>query len=403
MDTTQILRKLYRDLKAKKENIEILGAIIAVFENFSQKVTNLANRITKIESLDLKDGKTPVKGVDYFDGGPDTPAEIKIKLELLQGNERLDASAIKNLPETKMINYGGGGIAEETDPIWLKDKPYYYDIIQLQSYIASFDFSTFSGDYNDLANLPDLFDGDYNSLSSKPSLFSGVYSDLTGKPTLSTVAGTGAYSDLTGKPTLGTLSTLNGIDISSNTNLAASGGVVLTNDTLSLDVNTTVLTKYLQLIGGTMTGNINMMNTSNIVFGDSTHDAGKVTMWTNGETIDLAAGVVFSDANERGYIIDRVSIKKGRFDIDAFSGKAEFRVGVDGGSEFGIFNKAGYYDYARWTSARRLTTGHIVLDQVQTPSSSTAAGVKGQIEFDDNYGYRCIADNVWKRWPISTW
>jgi len=55
------------------------------------------------------DGYTPVKNVDYFDGkdgrdgSPDTATEIKNKLESLKGSERLDAKAIKNLP------MGGGG------------------------------------------------------------------------------------------------------------------------------------------------------------------------------------------------------------------------------------------------------------------------------------------------------
>lgn len=71
----------------------------------------------------LKDGYTPVKGVDYFDGTsadeekiiagvltkipPDveeTAIETRDKLESLEGDERLDASAIRNLPEaTKAI------------------------------------------------------------------------------------------------------------------------------------------------------------------------------------------------------------------------------------------------------------------------------------------------------------
>jgi uncharacterized protein (TIGR02145 family) len=86
----------------------------------------------------------------------------------------------------------------------------------------------FSGDYNDLTNVPTFtesqilsishdtiyltggsfvklpagFDGDYNSLTNKPNLFSGAYNDLTGKPNLAPVATSGAYGDLTGQPTI---------------------------------------------------------------------------------------------------------------------------------------------------------------------------------------------------------
>ena len=62
---------------------------------------------------------------------------------------------------------------------------------------------TFSGNYNDLTNKPDiytktevdnlidnipLFSGDYNDLENKPTLFSGSYTDLTDKPQVYTKA-----------------------------------------------------------------------------------------------------------------------------------------------------------------------------------------------------------------------
>jgi len=33
----------------------------------------------------------------------------------------------------------------------------------------------------------------------------------------------------------------------------------------------------------------------------------------------------------------------------------------------------------------------------------TSPGVKGQIAYDADYQYTCIADNSWKRSPLSTW
>lgn len=53
------------------------------------------------DGRDGRDGYTPIKDKDYFDGNdgsPDTPGQIKGKLESLKDDERLDASAIKNLP-----------------------------------------------------------------------------------------------------------------------------------------------------------------------------------------------------------------------------------------------------------------------------------------------------------------
>jgi hypothetical protein len=71
----------------------------------------------------------------------------------------------------------------------------------------------FSGDYNDLTNLPTLFDGDYNSLSNLPTLFDGNYSSLTGLPDFSEVAESGDYYDLINLPELfdGNYSSLSGL------------------------------------------------------------------------------------------------------------------------------------------------------------------------------------------------
>ncbi len=66
-------------------------------------------------------GYTPIKGTDYFDGlpgSPDTPEEIVDKLESLDGDARLNMSAIDGLKEAleelrklkgKVILGGGGG------------------------------------------------------------------------------------------------------------------------------------------------------------------------------------------------------------------------------------------------------------------------------------------------------
>ena len=44
-------------------------------------------------------------------------------------------------------------------------------------------------DYNDLANLPNLFSGNYTDLVNRPNLFSGNYNDLANKPYIPSIAG----------------------------------------------------------------------------------------------------------------------------------------------------------------------------------------------------------------------
>ena len=38
-----------------------------------------------------------------------------------------------------------------------------------------------------------------------------------------------------------------------------------------------------------------------------------------------------------------------------------------------------------------------------TPASATASGTKGDIVFDGDYIYVCVATNTWKRSALSTW
>lgn len=55
--------------------------------------------LTGRQGMAGKDGKVGKDGKDGKDGSSDTPKDIVKKLESLQGKDRLDARAIKNLPE----------------------------------------------------------------------------------------------------------------------------------------------------------------------------------------------------------------------------------------------------------------------------------------------------------------
>lgn len=44
-----------------------------------------------------------------------------------------------------------------------------------------------------------------------------------------------------------------------------------------------------------------------------------------------------------------------------------------------------------------------VLAWVPAPASSSAAGTAGQIAYDADYFYVCVATNTWRRTPISDW
>jgi hypothetical protein len=45
----------------------------------------------------------------------------------------------------------------------------------------------------------------------------------------------------------------------------------------------------------------------------------------------------------------------------------------------------------------------IRISNTRTPSSSTADGYQGEICYDTNYIYVCIAENTWKRCQLNSW
>jgi len=98
------------DFLAKAEKVTL--SKISAAEKVSQvKVQELLSLIEDVKASKPKDGFSPVKGVDYFDGEPgkpgengseDTGSEIVTKINLLEIKENLqiDATHIKNLPQS---------------------------------------------------------------------------------------------------------------------------------------------------------------------------------------------------------------------------------------------------------------------------------------------------------------
>lgn len=89
---------------------------------------------------------------------------------------------------------------------------------------------------------------------------------------------------------------------------------------------------------------------------------------------------------------------------DTFSGGAYYgrlRIGADKADEGFLFQ------CKRMTAFGLIDMNgkkFILGDQTaNVPASSTAAGEKGQIAFDSNYFYVCVAKNTWKRFALETW
>jgi hypothetical protein len=53
-------------------------------------------------------------------------------------------------------------------------------------------------------------------------------------------------------------------------------------------------------------------------------------------------------------------------------------------------------------SQLKVANDHILISTSQTPGSNTATGSAGEIAWDTDHIYVCIADNIWKRVAISS-
>jgi len=150
----------------------------------------------------------------HTDGGIVLPANSRIgttRLDSLGGvtsyNDLTDKptipSDVSDLTDTNGLLGGGGG--SYTLPIASNTVLGGIKIGSGLSINGSGLVTAFSGNYNDLTNLPTLFDGTYSSLTGAPTIPTDV-SDLTDKTNLLDDF-SGSYNDLTDKPTIPTVPT----------------------------------------------------------------------------------------------------------------------------------------------------------------------------------------------------
>lgn len=141
--------------------------------------------------IKLSDGVTP-GGLSLSSGSVD----FQQYLNSVQGNILPDQDSLRDLgsPEKQWrdlylsgnsLFIAGTRISVENDQL----------VLPANTIIRNQQVSSFSGDYEDLTNKPDLsqfqlsanaFSGDYNDLTNKPDSFGGDYNQLINKPTIPT-------------------------------------------------------------------------------------------------------------------------------------------------------------------------------------------------------------------------
>ncbi len=267
---------------------------------------------------------------------------------------------------------------------------------------------SFSGDYNDLANLPTLFSGDYNDLTNLPTLFSGDYNDLTNAPTINSTGDITFSGRTIGASTVGSITVERDFEIAGNdfTITPTSGdnthsptriflknpssSDVLTIQSVNDAVDQTINRAWIwarpgansasirDILVGTDGGSVILRSTGDNA---STHD------WTFNRTGDLSVpgNITKTSGNleitaENYVVID--STNGGQIDIGA-------NQSGEGSGDSGpiLMGHAG--------NTLDIQSGKIrVNSAVPTHSTGALNDVVGLVAFDGSYIYYCTADYV---------
>lgn len=78
---------------------------------------------------------------------------------------------------------------------------------------------------------------------------------------------------------------------------------------------------------------------------------------------------------------------------------------IGSGASVGSSNELAIGTYITGNSALVKISGsrQLVLETAQTPASASAAGTTGEVRWDSDFVYVCVATNTWKRSAIATW
>lgn len=144
---------------------------------------------------------------------------------------------------------------------------------------------------------------------------------------------------------------------------------------------------YIKIYGylSETSNNVNIIDLSAVY----NHDVSKVKA-INNSTVKHTLAIKKSTTGELWLHID---VPVGLYDIQLIVDIATNADVVD-------LNDIGFLTHTYPTD---IATTYTIYQALHTPSSATDVGNKGEMRFDDNYIYACIADNTWKRAALTSW
>lgn len=324
--------------------------------------------------------------------------------------------------------------------------------------------SLFSGSYIDLTNKPTLFSGDYNDLTNKPvpaqtdRLVNGskqVVLQSNGYITLANGAqlydyGSGAgngygITDSLGDTYIGYdpddtggalhMDAYNGKNIRIRTTLAGTGnykdwlfdsagnltlpaGGDIKDSTGTSVLGSTSIPTFI-ISGLTAPGSAVVANETNVSINFSDGGSGKFVFKANGK-LQLAAGGDIVDSTGTSVLggssfsgsytdlTNKPTIPSDINQLDDVDGLLN-SGGGSGASNWGNINfNGGDFDNVEsdnYDNSEYILNGNEIdyPSIVTVPETSSSLGETGQIAYDNDYVYICIATNAWKRSALSSW
>ncbi len=160
-------------------------------------------------------------------------------------------------------------------------------------------------------------------------------------------------------------------------------------------------------VTGNLTGNVTGNVTGNLTGNVTGNVTGNLTGNVTGNVTSTGASS-FSNVTLSGGTINDMQIGASTAAAGTFTGvtvtgtatltTVDINAGnIDGTTVGGTTPGAGTF------TALETTGDHVLIQTSQTPASASASGTAGEIAWDANYIYVCVATNTWKRAAISTW
>jgi len=105
-------------------------------------------------------------------------------------------------------------------------------------------------------------------------------------------------------------------------------------------------------------------------------------------------------------LVDTISIQKNSISINTSTSSLNYALNVYGTTNVSntltVGNGLNVYGTTN-VSSTLTVSGGLISSTSHTPAGPTDIGTTGQIAWDSNYVYICIATNTWKRSPLNTW